>query len=137
MSTELRENISKCDNCLEHHTGQAKEPLMQHDVVARPWSKVGADLCEVNNRTLLVLCDYYNNFIEVARLNTVTSHSVIREMKATFARYGILDIVLYTIQTTDLSFLLLSLQSLQRRGCLHARHPDPTIYTQMERWKMQ
>ena len=33
------------------------------------------------------------NFIEVARLNTVTSRRVIREMKATFARYGITDIV--------------------------------------------
>ena len=66
---------------------------MQHNVVARPWCKVGADLCEVNNRTLLVLCDYYSNFIKVARLNTVTSRSVIREMNATFARYGIPDIV--------------------------------------------
>ena len=66
---------------------------MQHEVVARPWSKIGADLCELNNRSLLVICDYYSNYIEVARLSSVTSRSIIKEMKAVFARYGIPDIV--------------------------------------------
>ena len=51
------------------------------------------DLCEGDNRTLLVISDYYSNFIEVARLKTVTSHNVIKEMKAVFARYGIPDIL--------------------------------------------
>ena len=51
------------------------------------------DLCEGDNRTLLVISDYYSNFIEVACLKTVTSHNVIKEMKAVFARYGIPDIL--------------------------------------------
>lgn len=72
MATELREYISKCDVCLTHRTGQAKEPLLQHERVARPWSKVGADLCELDNPTLLVISDYYSNYIEVARLNAAT-----------------------------------------------------------------
>ena len=71
-----------------------KEPLMQHEVVARPWSKVAADLCELNNRTLLVICDYYSNYIEVARLTSVTSRSIIKELKAVFARYGIPDVLM-------------------------------------------
>lgn len=89
---ELQEYISKCDVCLAHRTGQAKEPLLQHKVVARPWSKVAADLCELDNHTLLVISDYYSNYIEVARLNTAMSRNVIKEMKAVFARYGIPDI---------------------------------------------
>ena len=59
MATKLRENISKCDVCLAHRTGQAKEPLLQHEVLARPWSKAAADLCELDNCTLLVISDYY------------------------------------------------------------------------------
>ena len=92
MVTELREYISKCDVCLAHRTGQAKEPLLQHEVVARPWSEVAADICELDNCTLLVISDYYSNYIEVSRLNTATSRNVIDEMKALFARYGILDV---------------------------------------------
>ena len=89
MATELREYISKCDICLSHHIDHSKEPLLQHEVIARPWAKVAANLCELDNRTLLVITNYYSNFIEDARINSVTSRSVIKEMKAVFARYGI------------------------------------------------
>ena len=99
MAAELRQYISKCDICLAHRDRQAKEPLLQHEVVARPWAKVAADLCEADNRTLLVISDYYSNFIEVARLKTVTSRTVIKEMKAVFARYGIPDVLVTACQT--------------------------------------
>ena len=94
-ATKLREYISKCVICLSHRTEQTKEPLLQHDVIARPWSKVTADLYEPDNRTLLVIVDHYSNFVEVPRLRSVTSRSVIKEMKATFARYGIPDILIF------------------------------------------
>ena len=87
MAAELRQYISKCDICLAHRDRQAKEPLLQHEVVARPWAKVAADLCEVDNRTLLVISDYYSNFKEVACLKTVTSRSVIKEMKFRAVRH--------------------------------------------------
>ena len=67
MAPELREYIAKCDICLSHRTEQSKEPLLQHEVIARPWAKVAADLCELDNRSLLVITDYYSNFTEVAR----------------------------------------------------------------------
>jgi len=93
MSTELREFISKCEVCLAHRPEQTKEPLEQHQFAARPWNKIGADLCELNGRTLLVVSDYYSNFIEVEKLNKTTSGSVIKALKAMFARYGVPDIV--------------------------------------------
>ena len=93
MATELREYVAKCDVCMAHRAAQTKEPILQHEVIARPWAKVGADLCEVDNRTLLVVCDYYSNYIEVARLSSTTSRNVIKELKNMFSRYGIPDIV--------------------------------------------
>ena len=91
MATEIREYIAKCDVCLAHSRGQAKEPMVQHEFVARPWAKVAADLCDLDGRTLLVICDYYSNYIEVARLSSVTSRTVIKELKAVFARFGVPD----------------------------------------------
>ena len=93
MATELKEYVSKCDVCLTHRSASGKEPLHPHEMVARPWSKVAADFCELEGRTLLVITDYYSNFIEFARINTVTSRSVIKEMKEVFARYGIPDVL--------------------------------------------
>ena len=47
MTVELKEYISKCDVCMMHHTTPPKETLLPHQFVARPWAKVGADLCEL------------------------------------------------------------------------------------------
>ena len=69
MAKEVRGEVSKCEICLSHRDSPGKEPIIQHEFIARPWSKVGADLCESNGRTILVMCDYYSNFIEVAHLN--------------------------------------------------------------------
>lgn len=91
MSTEIREYITKCDICMAHSKGQAREPMMQHDFMARPWSKVAADLCDLDGRTLLVVSDYYSNYIEVARLSSTTSRAIIKELKAIFARFGMPD----------------------------------------------
>ena len=89
MSTELKEYISKCDICMAHRPGLAKEPLQQHEFVARPWSKVGADLCDLHGRTLLVVCDYYSNFIEVENISKSTTHGVSKALKTMFSRYGV------------------------------------------------
>ena len=93
MTVELKEYIQHCDVCLAHRNEQGKELLAQHDFAARPWSKVAADLCQLEGRTLLVISDYYSNFIEVARVTAITARSIIKELKAVFARFGIPDIL--------------------------------------------
>ncbi len=93
ISTELKEYISKCDICLAHRATPTKEPLLQHEFVARPWSKIGADLCELQGRTVLIVCDYYSNFVEVERIDKVTSRGVSKALKAIFSRYGIPDVL--------------------------------------------
>lgn len=90
MSTELKEYIAKCDVCMAHHSEQSKEPIQQHVFTARPWSKVAVDLCDLDRRTLLVISDYYSNYIEIA---CVTSPSIIKVLKAVFPRFGIPDVV--------------------------------------------
>ena len=92
MMTELKEYIAKCDVCLAHRSAQSKEPIQQHEFVARPWCKAAADLCDLNGRTLLVISDYYSNYIQVARVTSLTSRSIIKELKASFARFGIPDV---------------------------------------------
>ena len=54
---------------------------------------MGADLCELNGRTLLVIVDYYSNFIEVAQVTSTTTRSIVKELKARFAHYGVPDVL--------------------------------------------
>ena len=75
--------------CLAYRTSQTKEPLLQHEVISRPWAKLAADLCEFNGCTLLVVSDYFSGFIEVSRLEAITTQAVVRELKIIFARFGV------------------------------------------------
>ena len=93
MSQDMKKYISTCDVCQTHQTSQQKEPLRQHEVITRPWAKLGVDLCELHGRTLIVVCDYFSNYLEVESLKTVTSRAVIRQLTAMFARHGIPDVV--------------------------------------------
>ena len=125
-ATKLREYISKCDICLSHRTKQTKEPLLQHDLIARLWSKVTADLCELDNRTLLVVVDHYDNFMEVPRLSSGTFRSVIKEMKATFAKYGIPDIL---ITDNGPQLRQQNLPCLRNLGCSSISRPCLTTHS--------
>ena len=68
---------------------QQKETLMPHDVPSRPWAKVGTDLFMFDNKDYLITVDYLSNFWEIDYLTDTKSTTVIRKLKAHFARQGI------------------------------------------------
>jgi transposase InsO family protein len=93
MTSELKEFVSKCDVCMAHRNNPSKEPILQHEIIMRPWAKVAADVCEIDGRTLLIVSDYYSNFLEVCRLTSLSSMVLIRALKEIFARFGAPDIL--------------------------------------------
>ena len=89
MSQEIRDYVSTCTICAELGTAQTKETLIRHDTPDRPWSKVDADLLELNKTEYLVIVDYFSNFGEINRLDNASAKTVIRKMKSHFSHYGI------------------------------------------------
>ncbi|UYV62103.1 Dscam, partial [Cordylochernes scorpioides] len=54
-----------------------------------PWEKVGVDLFTLKGQNYLVIADYYSRYPEIARLEDMTSASIIVHCKSIFARHGI------------------------------------------------
>ena len=94
MESDVKDYVAKSDVCLVHRTSQTKEPLPQLEVIARPWAKLAAYLCELHGRTLLVVNDYFSNYIETARLSATSTLAVVRELKTMFARFSISEILM-------------------------------------------
>ena len=57
MTAEIQDFVSKCHTCLRHRSNPGREPLQSHDVGARPWAKVAADLALMDDRFILVVSD--------------------------------------------------------------------------------
>ena len=90
MNTAVKNFVRQCETCRTFEISQQKETLHPHEVPDRPWSKVGVDLFETNNRHYLVTVDYHSNYWEVDRLeSSTTSKAVIYKLKQHFARHGI------------------------------------------------
>ena len=91
MSSQIKETVSECQICAEFQARNPRQPLQTHEIPARPWSRVAADLFSLHSKTYIVLVDYYSDFIEVSELPDTTSSSVIQFFKEQFSRHGIPD----------------------------------------------
>jgi transposase InsO family protein len=89
MTSEIREYISTCEICRRYERSNQKETLMSPTPPDRPWQKVGMDIFELEGVEYLVTVDYFSNYWELDRLEDTTSTTIIRKLKANFARHGI------------------------------------------------
>jgi len=85
---ELRHWISTCEPCRLFEISHGKEILMCHEVTQRPWEKVAVDLFSMNQKDYLVTVDYYSEYWELARLHHPDAETVVKKLKAHFARHG-------------------------------------------------
>ncbi|KAL0150323.1 hypothetical protein M9458_054431, partial [Cirrhinus mrigala] len=87
ISAQIRETVDRCEMCQRYRT-QYREPLLQSQVLNRPWQKVGMDLFEWRNKTYLFIIDYFSRYIEVAELRVTSAEATVRAVKEAFAHHG-------------------------------------------------
>ena len=71
-----------------HHNSPGKEPIKQHEFAARPWAKVGADLCDMQGQTLLVVSENCSNFIEVHNIGRANTTDIYKALGNVFKTQG-------------------------------------------------
>ena len=89
MSKEIEHVVLGCDRCQEYRVSNTKEPILPGPTPDRPWDIVATDLFQWENRNYLLIVDYYSRYFERAKLEDLTSTSVINHTKSIFARHGI------------------------------------------------
>ena len=99
ISADITQMVLNCPVCLEHRSSNAKEPLMPHTIPEYPWQIVGTDLFSWDQKTFIVVADYYSHFFEVKELPNMRSTTIIKRMKGIFSRLGIPERVISDNQT--------------------------------------
>ncbi|UYV70256.1 K02A2.6-like, partial [Cordylochernes scorpioides] len=88
ITSEIEEMVRTCPMCIEERTNR-HQPLLPSELPNCPWEKVGVDLFTLKGQNYLLIADYYSRYPEIARLEDITSASVIVHCKSIFARHGI------------------------------------------------
>ena len=81
VSSQIEDKVSKCSVCNQFQRAQPREPMIIQEPPDRPWSKIGCDLFEFNGVHYLLSVDYYSKWIEVAKLDVITSGNIICHLK--------------------------------------------------------
>ena len=66
-----------------------REPMLQSDLPSYPWEKVASDLFQHKNSTYILVVDYFSRFVEIQKLSSTTSASIVAVLKSIFARHRV------------------------------------------------
>ena len=91
MTSQIEDKVAKCQVCNTYQKSQTKEPMVLSQPPSRPWAKIGVDLFEHKGLHYLLSVDYYPKWIELAKLDNLSSTNTIKYLKSQFSRYGIPD----------------------------------------------
>ena len=86
MNEQIKAVVSKCNTCQEYQMSNPKEPMVHVPVPSRPWEMVATDLFQWEQSNYMVVVDYYSKYIEVAKLETTTSRTIVNLCEAWYSR---------------------------------------------------
>jgi hypothetical protein len=87
---ELAEMVQHCEACIKVRVNR-REPMISTEVPQRPWQVLGMDLGTHDRKEFLVVQDYFSKYLEVVKVKTTTSRSIIEVLKKIFAQHGVPD----------------------------------------------
>ena len=88
VSREIETFVKSCPSC-QKTTTPPREPLLQSTLPDHPWERIASDLFQLNGANYLLVVDYYSRYVEVQKLHSTSSASVITALKALFSCHGI------------------------------------------------
>ena len=80
--------------CQENAHSLKKEIMQPYEVPRVSWLKLGIDLFEQNKGQYLLILDYVSKFPFIYKLHSLSTGTVINELKALFSENGIPKVII-------------------------------------------
>ena len=97
MNADITDTILNCEAYQQYKNSQGAEPLKNHEIPDKPWTKVSTDLSKFRGEPTSLLWTITPSILKSANSSanslSNTSPIVIKMMKAMFIRHGILNLI--------------------------------------------
>ena len=91
ITKDIESKVKDCLTCQENSSSQTKEVLHSHKVPRGPQIKLGIDLFEHNEKHYILPVDYFSKFPVIRQLHSLSTGTVINELKRIFSEVVISD----------------------------------------------
>ena len=89
MTQQIENLVSDCAACNMYQNKHHAETLRPTRTPDLPWVEVAADIFEWERKKYLVTMDYYSKFIEIDKLDNLSSAAITDALKCQMSRHGI------------------------------------------------
>ena len=89
LNKQIEDLVSKCSTCQTYRAQQQKEPMLSTQVPKLPWEMASSDLFEFEDDDYIVIADHFSGYLEVEKLDSLSTVSVITKLKNVFSTHGI------------------------------------------------
>ena len=85
INADIEDFVNHCQGCLVTKPNNTSEPLLSHEVLDRPWEKIGADFFEFEGKKHLLIIDYFSKDIFIEEMRRTTAESTINIFRNIFS----------------------------------------------------
>ena len=89
LNKQIEDIVSKCSTCQTYRAQQQKEPMLSTEVPKLPWEIASSDLFDFEDEDYIVIADHFSGYLEVEKLDSLSTASVISKLKNVFSTHGI------------------------------------------------
>ncbi|KAL1446513.1 hypothetical protein WDU94_015619 [Cyamophila willieti] len=93
ITSEIEQFVNKCEVCQKYKNNNQREPLMSLETPTQPWQRISSDVFKFGNHEYVTVIDSYSKWIEIVKLNSKTSSSLINVFSSIFSRFGYPEIL--------------------------------------------
>ena len=92
ISKQISNVIERCSICARDSSPR-REPFIPSKLPDHPWQKIRIDLFYLKKSNYILIIDYFSRYIEVIKLKSTTSQSIIEALQSVFSCYSIPETV--------------------------------------------
>ena len=87
INNDIEKYIKNFPICLNFQGTQPKEKIIHHDIPAKLWEMVGADMLTLHNKNYLCIVDYHSKFPVIRKMQDLSADGIMLTSRITFAEY--------------------------------------------------